>query len=222
MLKLLMKLYSKTIAKIDFPFSHKKFKLQDYFKLEEELNKLEVPFAVGIVTTYGSGSNLGIRLSNLISKNKDKKKSRKTHAFIFINNYDGRKFRVAEQVGTGLQEVSLLEAIGQRDEVTIRVPNKKFIADTTSNVAREYILDLLKQDEIENIPYDNTHALLMDNTSDCSGLVWQSLSYAFKELGQDNLLETIDRAGLETYTPVDAEFSKLFNTIYDSKKGFIK
>lgn len=221
-MKWIIWLYTNTVAKLDWPYSHKKFNLKDYFKIEEELDKLEIPFAIGLVTTYGAGSNFGIKFSNKLSKDKNKKKSKKTHLFIFINKRNGYKFRVAEQVGTGLQEVSLLEAVGQKDEVTIRIPNKKYIADPTASAALKYINDILDRDEVENIPYDNDHILDMNDKSDCSGLLWQALSYAFDTFDQENLLETIDRANINTYLPVDAEFSKLFNTIYDSKKGFIK
>ena len=215
LLNLFIKVYSNTLGKWHMPFSHKKFNLNDYFKIEEKLKELNVPFAIGLVTTYGNGSNLGIKFSNWMSKDKRKKKSKKTHLFIYAAHLDGFKFRVAEQVGTGLQNSSLLEAIGQKDEVKIRIPDKRYIADPTATLATEYINNLLNIDKDTPINYDNKHVLDMDNTSDCSGLLWQALTYAFSELGLENLLETIDRLGMETFTPVDAEFSKLFTTIYD-------
>ncbi len=220
MIALLIKIYTATFAKLKMPYNHKRFKLCDYFKIEKELDKLDIPFAIGISTTYGNGSNMGIKINNLFSKDKRKRKSKKTHVFIFINQRDGYKFRVAEQIGSGLHEISLLEAIGQQDELMIRVPNKKFLPDNVSSVALEYIHKLLDRDALENKEYDNTHLLDMDDSSDCSGLLWQALTYAFSELELENLLRTVERGGMETYTPVDVEFSRLFNTIYDD--GFIK
>lgn len=214
------KIYAKTLGKWHVPYNHKLFNLNDYFKIEEKLKELEVPFAIGLVTTYGNGSNLGIVLGNKLSKDKRKRKSKKTHLFIYAGSMEGHKFRVVEQVGTGLQNTSLLCAIGQKDEVMIRIPNKKFIADPTSKLVIEYVSNLLDKDDVTPIPYDNAHRLDMDDTSDCSGLLWQALTYAFNELELENLLKTVDRIGIETYAPVDAEFSKLFTTIYDN--GFVE
>ena len=220
MLDFLIKIYSNTLGKWHMPYSHKHFKLNDYFKIEEKLKELKVPFAIGLITAHGNGSNIGIRLSNKISKDKGKRRSKKTHLFIYVAHIDGCKFRVVEQVATGLQNSSLLEAIGQKDEVMIRVPNKRYIADPTATIAAEYAAKLVAIDKVTPIEYDNTHALDMDHASDCSGLLWQALTYAFSELELENLLETVDRVGMETYTPVDVEYSKLFTTIYDD--GFIK
>lgn len=216
LLDLLIKIYSNTIGKTSWPYSIKKFDLEDYFNIEKELKKMNVPFCVGIVTTYGQGSNLGIVLSNKISKTKIKRKSNATHAFAYIRCEKGYKHRVVEQIGHGLSVNTLLSAIGHRDEVVIRIPNPLIIDDLVSKKVLEYLEMMIEQDKISNIPYDNTHTTKNNNlSSDCSGLIYQALDYAFIELGRYNPIKIEKRCGKESWTPVDIEFDPCFITIYN-------
>ena len=209
-----------TIGKISFPFVEKKFNLNHYFEIEKELAKLSVPFAIGVVTTYGHGTNVLIRGAQFVSKDKRKRKSKKTHALAVIETRNG-KFRTAEAIGEGVQEVSFLSSIGNRDEVKIRIPNPKLMNDQVCSFALDYIKRVLAIDLAKNIPYDVKHDLMDPKRYDCSGLIFHAIKYGYEKAGQKNLLHTVNRAGKVSWAPVEAEFSDLFIDLYDSKKGFI-
>lgn len=216
-MKFLINLVSNTIGKLSLPFVDKKFNLRDYFKIEKELSKLDVPFAIAIVTTYGHGSNLLIRFTNFLSKDKRKRKSRKTHALAIVETKNG-KFRAVESIGKGVQEVTLLSAIGQRDEVKIRIPDKRYINDMVATFALGYINEVARRDEVKNIAYDSDHDLLNSDRYNCSELIFHALEHGYKRSGQASMIKIVERAGKKTWSPVDAEFSKLFRDLYDSKK----
>jgi hypothetical protein len=218
---LFVKLLSNTIGKWSLPYVEKKFNLNHYFLIEKELSKLNVPFAISVVTTYGHGSNLLISGAQKLSKDKRKRKSNITHALSIVETRNG-KFRAAEAMGPGIQEVSLLSAIGQRDEVKIRVPNPKLMNDQVCSFALDYIKRVLAIDRTKNIPYDLDHDLMDPERYDCSELIFHAVSYGFEKAGQMNLLKTVSRAGKKSWAPVEAEFSELFIDIYDSKKGFLE
>lgn len=216
-----VKLLSNTLGQWSFPWVEKKFNLNHYFGIERELAKLNVPFAISVVTTYGHGSNVLINFAHKLSKDKRKRKSKITHALSIIETRNG-KFRVAEAMGPGIQEVSLLSAIGQRDEVKIRVPNPKLMNDQVCSFALEYLRKVLAVDRAKNIPYDLEHDLMDPERYDCSELIFHAVSYGFEKAGQLNLLKPVSRAGKKSWAPVEAEFSELFIDIYDSKKGFLE
>lgn len=215
-----VKFLSNTLGQWSFPYVEKKFNLNHYFKIEQELSKLNVPFAIGVVTTYGHGSNILIHGAQLISKEKRKRKSNITHALTIIETRNG-KFRTAEAMGPGIQEVSLLSSIGNRDEVKIRIPNPMLMNDMVCSHALDYIKRVLAVDRAKNIAYDVEHDLMDPERLDCSELIFHAVSYGFEKAGQKNLLKVVNRAGRKSWAPVEAEFSELFIDIYDSKKGFI-
>ena len=216
-----VKILSNTIGEWSFPWVEKKFNLNHYFAIERELAKLEVPFAIAVVTTYGHGSNLLIKGAQLLSKDKRKRKSNKTHALTIVDTKNG-KFRTVEAIGNGIQEVSLLSSIGQRDEVKIRIPNKSLVNDQVCKFALDYIRQVARRDDQENIAYDLEHDLLDPKRYDCSELIFHALNYGFEMAGQKALTKTVTRGGKLSWAPVEAEFSKLFVDLYDSKKGFIE
>lgn len=216
----IVKLLSNTLGQWSLPYVEKKFNLNHYFKLEKELAKLEVPFAIGVVTTYGHGSNLLIHGAQFLSKDKRKRKSNITHALAVIDTRNG-KFRTVEAIGNGIQEVTLLSSIGNRDEVKIRVPNKNLVNNEVAKHALEYIRQVAERDFEENIAYDLKHDLLDQKRYDCSELIFHALNHGFEMAGQKALTKTVKRGGKVSWAPVEAEFSKLFVDLYDSKKGFI-
>lgn len=213
-------LLSKTLGSWSLPYVDKKFNLNHYFQIESKLSELRVPFAIGVVTTYGHGSNILIKIAQMISKDKRKRKSKKTHALAIVETKNG-KFRTAEEMGPGLQEVTLLSSIGQRDEVLIRVPNPRLVNDQVCSYALEYIRKVLAIDRMKNIEYDNDHNLESDERMDCSELIYHALNYGFKKAGQKSLIKTVNRGGKKSWAPVEAQFSELFVDVYDSKKGFL-
>jgi hypothetical protein len=216
-----VKLISESIGSLSLPYIQKKFNLNHYFLIEKEIAKLEVPFAIGLVTTYGHGSNILIKAVQLISKDKRKRKSNKTHAFAIVSTENG-KFRTVEAIGKGgIQEVTLLSSIGNRDELKIRVPNKGLVNNEVSKHALDYIRQVSKRDNEQNIGYDLKHDLLDPKRYDCSELIFHALNHGFEMAGQKALTKTVKRAGKISWAPVEAEFSKLFVDLYDSKKGFV-
>lgn len=216
-----VKLFSNTIGRLSFPHVEKKFNLNHYFKIEKELAKLEVPFAIAVVTTYGHGSNILIRFAHFLSKDKRKRNSKKTHALAIVETTNGR-FRAVEAMGEGIREVTLLSSIGGRDEVKIRVPNKGLFNDSAAKYALDYIKQVAERDVSGNIAYDLQHDLLDKKRYDCSELIFHALNHGFEMAGQKALTKTVTRGGRISWAPVEAEFSKLFVDLYDSKKGFLK
>lgn len=217
----IVKFLSNTVGQISLPYVDKKFNLNHYFEIEKELAKLEVPFAIAVVTTYGHGSNILIKLAQILSKDKRKRKSNKTHALAIVETRNG-KFRTVEAIGNGIQEVTLLSSIGQRDEIKIRVPNKSLVNNQVCEFALDYIRQVARRDDQENIAYDLEHDLLDPKRYDCSELIFHALNYGFEMAGQKTLTKTVKRAGKVSWAPVEAEFSKLFVDLYDSKKGFVE
>jgi len=217
---LFIKLYTNTVATWHFPFVDKKFELLDYYEIEKKLRELEVPFAVVLVNTYGHGSSIGIRLAGWIGR---RLWSKKTHVAIYIDLRKGYKHRAVEAVSEGIREVPLVKAIGQRDEVLVRVPDRSLLNEAVSSKALEYIHSVLDLDDAKNIEYDFKHDLLNDETQDCAELFYNSLKYGFEKADQYFPLKPIMRAGMPTFTPVDVEKCELFVDLYDSKRGgFVK
>lgn len=216
----LVKLLQKTIGSWHWPFVDKKFNLNHYFEIEKELEKLPVPFAVAVVTTYGHGSNLLIRLANRLSKDPRKKKTRKTHALAIVCA-EKNKARTVEAIGRGIQEFTLLSSIGARDEVKIRIPNYKVMNEQVCKFALEYIESVAEVDREQNIPYDVLHDLEDPTRYDCSELIYHAINHGYDWAGQRRLTKTVVRLGQKSWSPAELEFSELFVDLYDSKKGFV-
>lgn len=222
---------SNTLGSWHWPWVDKRLSLKDYFKIEKAIRQLSNPFVVGVVKTNGHGSNILISIAQLFSSRN--KTNRVTHALAHIGLHGGFKHRVVESVGSGIQEISLLEAIGQRDEVVLRKPNPHLINDQVCKHALEYIYAVAERDKNINIEYDNAHDYteitieeIRDYSNknvnlDCSETVMQSLVHGFKMAGQKNLIKMTSRAGKLSWAPSDIYFSELFITMYDSKKGLI-
>lgn len=229
-LDFLIKLVSNTVGRWHFPWVDKNFALKDYFAIESKIRELSSPFVVGVVKTNGHGSNLLISIAQCFSpKNKC---YRVTHALAHIGLYNGYKHRVVESIGEGVQEVPLLEAIGQRDEVILRKPNPQLINDNVCQHAIEYIKAVAERDAKTNITYDNYHDYsiipieqIRDHSSenvqlDCSETIMQALEHGFKMTGQKSLIKMVNRAGKSTWAPSDIYHSDLFITMYDSRIDF--
>lgn len=220
----------KTVGSAHLPFVDKKFPLKDYFEIEKYLRQLNNPFVVGLVKTNGHGSNLLISITQLFSK---KKCSKVVHAFAHIGIYGGFKHRTVEALNEGIVEQTLLRSIGQRDNVVLRKPNLKLINENVCNHAIEYIYEVIKRDNFVNIPYDQVHnydIITIEQikdyknkipSMDCSELIMQSLEHGFRMTNQKSLIKMVNRLGKSSWTPADIYFSDLFETFYDSKKGFI-
>lgn len=217
MINFLIGIYTKTIAKLNFPFSHKRFNPRDYFPIEVELGKLPVSFAVILVTTYGSGSNIGIKIAQWIGV---KKWSKKTHAVAYIDCRDGYKHRIAEASGSeGIRIISLLEGICQKDEVSILVPDYHVMNESICNFTLKYLHGVLDRDKESDVDYDNDHDLMNTDLYDCSELLFHAINYGYKRARHVQLLEPVKRAKRLTFTPLDLELSPLFIKMYDSKEG---
>ena len=229
MLKWIINLVSNTIGKWHFPWVDKAFNLEDYFLIEKELRDLDCPFAVGIVKTNGHGSNLLIRIVQLLSSDSRKRKSEVTHALAHIGINKGYKHSVVESLGDGIREVSLLKAIGQRDRVILRMPNPQFLNKKLCEHAVEYIKEVAKRDAYFNIQYDNAHNYeiipiedIKDYSTinvklDCSETIMQAIEHGFKMTGQKSMIKMEMRGGISTWSPEDIHYSRLFITFYDSE-----
>jgi hypothetical protein len=220
MLNWFIKLLSNTVGEWHWPWVDKKFSLKDYFEIENKIRELDVPFVVGLVKTNGHGSNLLIGIAQSFTKDKRKRGSEITHALAHIGVNKGYKHRVVEAIGEGIREVSLLEAIGQRDKVILRVPNPKLLNDQVCKYAIEYLKDLADRDRELNIAYDNEHNYQNDEALDCSETIYHALSYGFEKAGHSNKVIMIERAGKKTWAPIDIRYSDLFIDLYVSGKGF--
>ena len=230
-LNFIINLLSKTLGEWSWPWVDKEFPLKDYFGIEKEIRKLQNPFVVGLVKTKGHGSNILIRFAQLISSDPRKRKGQVTHALAHIGIFNGFKHRVVESVGEGIQEVSLLESIGQRDTVILRAPDPLLLSDEICNHALDYIKEVAKRDSLQNIEYDNDHNYeiitieeLKDYSKrnirlDCSETIMQALEHGFKMVGVPSMINMINRGGKSTWSPIDILFSNLFITIYDSRRG---
>lgn len=218
----LMAFIGKTSAHIHMPYNRKKLDLNKYFELEKKLrDSLSVPFAIGLVSTDGEASNIFIKAANLFASNKKKSKSKITHSFAYIDCINGYKHRVAEMTVNGFIINPLLSAIGQRDNVIIRVPNELLMPESVRRYAKDYLLGLAKKDEEGNIEYDFNHDNKDSEKMDCSEMIFLALKYGYEkaDIRFPMMMET--RLGYEAITPTDLEYSDLFVTIYDSKKGFL-
>lgn len=215
-----VKLLSNTIGKWSFPWVEKKFNLNHYFNIEKKISELPVPFAIAVVTTYGHGSNLLIRGAQMISKDARKRKSNKTHALAIVRAENG-KFRTIEAMGPGIQEVSFLSSIGNRDEVKIRIPKYNLMNEKVCEQAIKYIKDVAERDAEKNIPYDLEHDISDPERYDCSELIFHAINHGFKMSDQPSPLKPVRRGGADSWAPVEAEFCELFEDMYDSKKGFL-
>ena len=211
MLSWMINLYTKTIAKLHWPLCNKKFQIKDYYKIEESLKDCKL--AVILVTTYGNGSNMGIKIAqNIGTKNKTKK----THAALFIGFKDGIPMVVEASGSYGIQVVPLIQVIGQRDEVMVRISNPHLLNRSVENFMTEYVNDVIGRDGELDIPYDEDHNLEDQSRYDCAELVYHALVYAFKKARHKVLINPVVRWGKKTYTPIELEFSDLFETIYDN------
>lgn len=199
---------------LHFPWVDKKFNLNHYFELEKELEKLNVPFAVGLVSTYGHGSNLLIKLVQKLTK--QTRNSKVTHAFAIISNKKNN-FRVAEFIGQGLQEATLLSAIGNRDVVKILVPNEK-VSEQNARLFIKYVKIVLARDAFTKIKYDLDHDINDHERYDCSELIFHAINYGMGE----NVLRPVRRMGRDTWSPADLENTEYLKLIYDSKIGLIR
>lgn len=207
MLNFLSNLLTKTVGGIHWPFCFKRFKLSDYPMISEKIKN--EPFIPILVTTYGSaGSNFLIRAAQFF---KARYWTKKTHVLISIGGD-----KVVEANGThGIQAVSLLEAIGQRDEVMIMQPKSgKFV----NLMAREYIIKLMQRDEKDPVKYDNNHDLRDSSEFDCSEVFFKAQNYGFQQMG-GKLIEPIIRFGRESYSPADIERCDNLTIVYDSTRG---
>lgn len=212
------KLIDRTLGKWHWPFADKKFNLNHYFTIEKEMMKLPSPYAVAVVSTYGHGSNMLIKLIQQFSKEKEKRSSKFTHALVVVNNKD-KNFRVAEAIGAGLQEATLLSAIGNRDMVKILVPDYSKMPVEACNHALDYVYEVIEKNRLNRIPYDLKHNMEDPDRYDCSELVYASVNYGFKKAGLPAPLRPITRLGSKTWAPCDVEFSDLFKILYDTKDG---
>lgn len=227
----LIRLVSKTIGEWHLPFVDKEFQLKDYFAIIDYIDKLPSPFVVGTVKIKGHGSNILIGIAQYISSKHDAFKI--THALSHIGKNDKFKHAAIQSVGTGIQEVSFLEVIGQRDTVVLRKPNPKLLNDKVCEHALEYMKAVVERDEKINIEYDNNHDYsiitieqMRDYSNnnikmDCSETVMQALDHGFRMTNQKSLVKMVERVGKKTWTPLELYNSELFITFYDSKKGFI-
>jgi len=217
---------SNAAGSIHAPWINKEFNLKDYRKIEKKIETLSTPFFVGLVKTNGNFSNLLIYIAQLFSKKRTK---RVTHAFAHI----GDEFKIVESIGKGIQKISLLEAIGQRDSVVLRYPNPHFLNNTLCDHAIDYIKAVVKRDVEIGVEYDIKHSYaiipiedirdysIKNVKLDCSELIMQALEHGFRMTDQRSLIKKTNRAGKKSWSPGDIYFSELFITFYDSRKGFI-
>ena len=224
MLNKIIGFLTNTIAEIELPYVNKKFNLKDYFKIEQMLSELKVPFAVVLVTTNGNiGSNFLIRTVNKLSPLKIKRKSNITHAIAYVDLIDGLRHRTVESISEGLVEQRLLTSIGQRDEVIIMKPVDTVLNEQVCKYVLEYIHSKVREDRKENIEYDFDHDILDPEKMDCSELIFNALAYGYKKADQMMPLMPVERGMLGmkklTFTPVDLQHSPLFEVMYDSKVG---
>jgi len=226
----IVRFFGKTIGKLSMPFVNKEFPLRDYFKIESRIKRLDSPFVVGLVKTKGLGSNFLISTAQRLTKNKT---ARIVHAFAHVGILKNVKHRVVESVDGGVHEVSLLEAIGQRDTVILRRPNPKYISKEVCDYALEYIRAVEERDSKHNISYDHDHNYseitleeMRDYSSnniklDCSETIMQAINHGFRKVGIDSPVKMTNRCGKFVWAPGDIYFSELFITFYDSKIGIL-
>jgi len=217
MKKLLIKFMTMT-SEWSWPLSQKKFIMSDYLALEDYFEEEGCQFAVALVSTSGAVSNFWIRLSFLFGNQKHKF-SNLTHAAVYIGEYH-YPHTVVESIGKGVLTRTLVELLCNRDNVKILIPSKKMNRKVVQNI-RENAIKISKRDEISPIGYDYSHNPNDQATYDCSELIYDSVKKAYLQADQPCPLKTIRRLGQETYSPIDLEFSDLFETVYDSKKGFL-
>lgn len=197
-----------TLGKVHLPYVDKRFNLDHYSMVKNILDGHE--YAIGLVSTSGHFSNLMIKAANIFCKDKRKFKTKRTHSFIICNG------RVIEATSKGLRECSLLKAIGQRDYVTIRIPNESFIPKVVQEGACFYLEKRIEEDSVKNISYDVEHDITNDRKLDCSESIYASLKFGYERVGQKEKITEVERFGILTWTPADAEFSKLFKTVYEN------
>lgn len=210
MLNYILVILTKLIGSIKWPYSHKKFNLKD-FSIINEMIKYE-PFIPILVTNYGNiGSNFLIKIAQWIGI---RKWSKKTHVLISIGNN-----RVVESSGTeGIREITLLEAIGQRDEVMIL---KSHLGKKVDENSRYFLLNLLEMDDNKAIGYDDNHDLADSSKYDCSELFFKSYNYGLKKNGIPTL-KPVRRFWRNSYSPLDVEMCKMLTIKYDSNKRGVK
>lgn len=206
MISFIFRILTKTIGAIHWPYSSKKFNLADFQGIENKLKNL--PMALLLVTTYGSfGSNILIRLGQWLGL---WAWSTKTHVLIYIGGG-----RVIEASGSeGIRVVSLLEAIGQRDEVKIKIP---ILPAKVYIEMINFLEGIIESDIKKPILYDNDHNLLDKTAFDCSELLFHALNFGL-EANQMQKIKPIMRFGRKTFTPIDADYLAVFATIYDSQR----
>jgi len=221
MLNLVASILGKTVGKWKFPYVDKKYDLDHYFELEKRLRELDSPFAVALTKGYGHGSNILIKIAQSFTSNKAKRNCKITHAIAHIGINNGYKHRAVEAIATGIQEVSLLKAIGQKDVVVIRVPNPKKLNSQVCKYAIEYLKNLVERDKVKNIEYDNKHDYHNDESLDCSETIYRALTYGFRMADQESSVKLINVAGKDIWSPADIRVSDLFIDLYTSEKGFI-
>lgn len=227
LLNWIINIFSKTIGSWHWPWVDKSFDLSDYFETEQRIRDLSNPFVVGLVKTYGHGSNFLIRVAQCFSKDSCKDV---THALAHIGVFNGYKHRVVEAIGEGIREVSLLQAIGQRDNVILKKPNPKYLNDKCCKHIIEYIKEVAKRDAVINIQYDNAHnyeTITIEEIKDysennvkldCSETIMQAIIHGLRMTGQRNYIQMKKRAGKMTWTPSDILHSELFIDFYDSRE----
>ena len=220
MINSIIKIASKTIGTLHFPYVDKKFNLDHYFTIEKLIREQSHHFIVGLVKTNGHGTNLLVKIAT--------RDSEIVHAFAHIGIYKGYKHRVIESVGTGIQEISLLSAIGQRDRVIPRAPNIKIIPVKVLDHAVNYCKEIAKRDSKQNIKYDNVHDYSTitygelcnynaDIKLDCSEVIMQALEHGFRKCNLHSPINRVQRGGKWTWSPLDILKSDIFTTIYDSQ-----
>lgn len=207
MINYLIGFFTNTIAQLKIDCAVKKFDLNDFEILQEKLRPES--FAPILVTTYGNwGSNFLIRTAQWFGI---KKWSNKTHVAIWIG--DGK---IIEADGTfGIRKMSLLKAIGQRDEVKVM---RSYVSKKVNDEAQKYLLKVLELDSKKPIEYDNEHNLDDVSAYDCAEVFYHAYNFGLKSEGYA-LLKPIKRAGKKTYAPIDVEFCRFLRPVYDSENG---
>ena len=215
MKKLILKFAAWT-GTFHLPFVDKMFDIAEVATIEEIIESDSDSFYTLLTSSRGHLSNVWIRLGYKLG-NAKYKKSIYTHAIPYLGVENG-KHMIVEAITEGIVKRPMIEAIGQKDMVMLLKLSRKVPSSVVKRIYAN-LQAIVDRDEKTNIEYDSGHSLGTKEIYDCSELVYSIVNQGHIDCGHRAPLAPVNRAGVDSYAPIDVHYSDLFEIVYVSNKG---
>lgn len=166
---------------------------------------------IGLVCKKWTGSYFLIKIAQFLRSEGPKRFGNYTHAFVWFRDELGEP-HILEALNNGIVKRSIFDAVLGKDKLLIL----NFKSIKLSEEFRKYILRVNFRDEEKNIEYDEEHDLSDDSYLDCAELIYHGLKRSIDFLEMPNKINTTKRAGVLSWTPLEAEECGLFTKYYEA------